>query len=97
MGSITSKIAAAWSLAILTVIQTGLIHAEEPLSIGSRRELFVDEALIDSLSNDAQQVLHHPKAQNVALTHVVPRYRRSYENSQINVFGNLHHLDFIVC
>jgi hypothetical protein len=44
----------------------------EPLPIGSRRELFVDDALIESLRGGARRVLQHPVAREVALTHDAP-------------------------
>ena len=46
--------------------------AEQPTAIGSRRELFVDDALIASLDGAARQVLHHPEAKEIALTHDAP-------------------------
>jgi len=52
------------------------IAAAEPetdvISIGSRRELFVDEHLIDKLIGDAQQRLHHPVPREIALVHDAP-------------------------
>ncbi|MCF6286721.1 MAG: hypothetical protein L3K26_16235, partial [Candidatus Hydrogenedentes bacterium] len=41
----------------------------QPVDIGSRRELFVDRVLIESLSSGAQQRLHHPVPREVALEH----------------------------
>ena len=41
--------------------------AEEPVAIGSRRELFVDDALVDRLAGRAELQLHQPTAQNIAL------------------------------
>lgn len=46
------------------------ISAAEPAAtrdIGSRRELFVDDWLIESISGKAELRLHHPTPQNVAL------------------------------
>jgi hypothetical protein len=40
--------------------------SEIPISIGSRRELFVDEFLIESRKN-TQLILHHPQPQEIAL------------------------------
>lgn len=42
---------------------------EGTIDIGSHRELFVDDALIGSLSGGARQVLHHPEAKEIAITH----------------------------
>jgi len=41
--------------------------AAEPIDIGSRLELFVDDHLIDKLSGDARLQLHKPEAKEVAL------------------------------
>lgn len=41
--------------------------AAEPIDIGSRLELFVDDHLIDKLSGDAQLRLHKPEAREVVL------------------------------
>jgi len=42
-------------------------HAAEPLGIGSRLELFVDDYLIDEMSGDVAQKLHRPEPQDVVL------------------------------
>jgi hypothetical protein len=42
--------------------------AEDVIDIGSRRELFVDDFLIDRLDG-AERRLHHPVPQNVAIVH----------------------------
>ena len=41
--------------------------AAEPVSIGSRRELFVDDALVERLVGRSELRLHQPTPQNVAL------------------------------
>lgn len=49
-------------------------HAAEPdtgISIGTRRELFVDDYLIDSL-RDARRKIHHPVPQEIAISHDAP-------------------------
>ncbi len=46
--------------------------SDVPLDLGSRRELFVDRALIGTLQGGARQVLHHPTPQNVVLVHDAP-------------------------
>jgi hypothetical protein len=43
-----------------------------PIEIGSRRELFVDELLIDRLGGDAAVRLHHPEPREIALVHDAP-------------------------
>ncbi len=40
--------------------------------IGSRRELFVDQALVDRLVGKAELRLHHPVPQEIALVHDAP-------------------------
>ncbi|MBC8354014.1 MAG: hypothetical protein H8E66_18625 [Planctomycetes bacterium] len=45
----------------------GTLTAAEPLQIGSRLELFVDDYLIDKLDGDATLQLHQPKPQEVVL------------------------------
>jgi len=40
-----------------------------PTQIGDRRELFVDDALIDTLTGEARLQLHHPVPQELSLVH----------------------------
>ncbi len=57
------------------VLTSGQAHAEdvkEPVEIGSRRELFIDGFLIESLHGGAEQRLHHPVPQEIALVHNAP-------------------------
>lgn len=69
--------------------------------IGSRRELFVDDTLIDNLSGQARLELHHPQRQEIVIVHDAPwegsgsgyhslfqdgdRYRMYYKSWQIDV------------
>ncbi len=46
-------------------------QAQEPIEIGTRRELFVDGYLIDKLV-DAQRRLHHPVPREIAIVHDAP-------------------------
>ncbi len=55
---------AAW-LAVAAFAQS--VPAEEPVEIGSRRELFVDRALIERIDGRAQLKLHHPTPHEIAL------------------------------
>ncbi len=59
--------------ALLLVIPTILnaADADDPIDIGSRRELFVDSALIETL-RDARRELHHPLAREIAIVHDAP-------------------------
>ena len=42
------------------------------IAIGSRRELFVDDFLVDQLTGKAETRLHHPVPQEVVLVHDAP-------------------------
>lgn len=55
----------------LTLILTSLSAAAEPIDIGSRRELFVDDHLIEKLTG-ARRLLHHPEPQEIAIAHDKP-------------------------
>lgn len=60
-------------IAILTAILcTGSVDAAEPVDLGSRRELFVDEAFIERLTGKAELRLHHPTPREVAMTFEKP-------------------------
>ena len=61
------------ALSILTTIISPVMdvcgnEGETVIDIGSRRELFVDDFLIDRLSGDIEMRLHHPVAREVVLT-----------------------------
>jgi hypothetical protein len=43
-----------------------------PIAIGSRRELFVDDALVERLEGKAELRLHHPRPEGVVLVHDAP-------------------------
>jgi hypothetical protein len=65
------------SLAIITLLSIPLaeLTAAEPpkaIDIGSRRELFVDGFLIEKLAGKAEQRLHRPQPQEIAITHDAP-------------------------
>lgn len=60
-----------WSVQVFVLVVSSLIsatmsHAAEPINIGSRRELFVDRYLIDTL-NGARLVLHRPRREGPAV------------------------------
>lgn len=59
------------TLSCLLLLLTTVGLAEDPIEIGSRRELFVDDALIDSLDN-AERRLHHPTPREIAIVHDAP-------------------------
>lgn len=62
------KMSARWScLGFLGILLTGgWLRASEPIDIGSRRELLVDELLIESMENVRLQ-LHSPQPREVAM------------------------------
>jgi hypothetical protein len=66
--------AALGSAAIGTSVTSVNIRAAETaaIDIGSRRELFVDDHLIDRLVGKAEQRLQHPEPREVALVHDAP-------------------------
>ncbi|HRE05792.1 MAG TPA: hypothetical protein PKX00_09300 [Opitutaceae bacterium] len=45
------------------------LHAAEAVNIGSRRELFVDQALVERLSGKAELRLHRPVPREISLVH----------------------------
>ncbi|MSR60312.1 MAG: hypothetical protein EXS05_22170, partial [Planctomycetaceae bacterium] len=54
---------------------TPAIPADSPPivhDIGSRRELFVDQYLIDTLQGGARRMLHRPTPREISLTHDEP-------------------------
>ena len=57
------------ALFILSVAFGLSLSAGEPINIGTRRELFVHDALIESVSGEARLELHHPEAREIALEH----------------------------
>lgn len=46
--------------------------AAGPIALGSRRELFIDDFLIDRLAGKAEQRLHQPQPQELAIVHDAP-------------------------
>jgi hypothetical protein len=62
------------SLAPLLFVAAAISNAADadaPINIGSRRELFVDSAVIETL-RDARRELHHPTAREIAIVHDAP-------------------------
>ena len=56
----------AWLLVVIC-------QAAEPIHIGSRLELFVDDYLIDTMAG-ARLTLHQPVAREIALNHNAGKY-----------------------
>jgi hypothetical protein len=62
------------SLTALLLVIPAILNAADadaPIDIGSRRELFVDSALIETLRN-ARRELHHPTVREIAIVHDAP-------------------------
>ena len=51
----------------LLMVATETAVADEPIDIGTRRELFVDELLIESVTGDAERIVRQPEPQEVVL------------------------------
>lgn len=64
----TLPLQSKWVIAAAVVIATSgsVSNAAEPMDIGSRLELFVDDYLIESMSGVSLK-LHSPKRENVAI------------------------------
>lgn len=91
----------ALSCLIIGALGTIATGAADPVDIGSRRELFVDDFLIQELRGGAELRLHHPQPREIALVHDAPwegtgcgyhsifkdgdRYRMYYKAWQIDV------------
>ena len=56
----------AFSITVSLLLST-LLSAAEPIHIGSRLELMIDDHLIDSMSPSLRLQLHKPVRRNVAL------------------------------
>lgn len=85
----------------LTLLVAGTAVAADATLIGSRRELFVDDTLIEKITGGAELRLHHPQPREIALVHDAPwegsgsgyhsvfkdgdRYRMYYKAWQLDV------------
>lgn len=58
-------------LAVL-LLAGGAVPAAEPVGIGSRLELLVDDALIESTSGDVKLLLHAPTPREISIVHDAP-------------------------
>ncbi|MBI3882149.1 MAG: hypothetical protein HY301_19075 [Verrucomicrobia bacterium] len=63
-----------------------------PLVLGTRRELFVDDFLIERLAGGAQLRLHHPEPREIALTHDAPWEGSGSGYHSIFKDGNLYRM-----
>lgn len=62
----------ALCVSIMAACLSAKAAENKPLDIGSRRELFVDDLLIERLTGKAELRLHHPVPQKIAITHDAP-------------------------
>jgi hypothetical protein len=88
---------AATSIAVMFVLPVAAGQPAEPRDIGSRRELFVEGALIEQLTGQAALRLHHPTPREVSLT-----FDRPWEGSAcgyVTVFrdGELYRMYYRGC
>jgi len=72
----------------------GNSNAQEPINIGSRRELFVDHHLIAKMSGSAKLHLHKPKPQEVALVADQPWEGNTSAYYTIFQDGNIYRMYF---
>ncbi len=59
-------------LTLVVLFLSFLKTSANPINIGSRRELFVDDYLIESMDGNVNLQLHHPSPQEIALIHDEP-------------------------
>jgi len=69
----TARVLRLTAIAATLLVWTGVLDAAPPRlknvrDIGNRRELFVDDHLVERLTR-ARRVLHHPQAREVAIVH----------------------------
>ena len=60
------------AFALIIVAVTLSVPAAEPIDIGLRRELFVDDHLLEQLTGNASLRLHHPTPREIAMVHDAP-------------------------
>lgn len=86
---------------VLALTACSSLYAADAIDIGSRRELFVDDFLIEQLRGKAEQRLHQPQIREIVLTHDAPwegsgsgyhsifqdggKYRMYYKSWQLSV------------
>jgi hypothetical protein len=85
-----SSLALAASLVAFAANQA--CAADAPLDIGSRRELFVDDALVEKLTGKAELQLHHPVPQEIAIVHDAPWEGSGSGYHSIFKDGNLYRM-----
>lgn len=56
----------------IVFVAAGFLQAAEPINVGSRRELLIDDALFEKVSGQAALRLQHPEKRNIAFIHDDP-------------------------
>ncbi len=59
-------------MAVVVLLSPAMANAGEPIDIGSRRELFIDRALVEQLVGQAEFRLHAPTRREVAIKYDQP-------------------------
>jgi len=54
-------------ISVVSTLMSTNAHAQEPVNIGSRLELLIDDHLIESMSGDLRLALHHPTRREIVL------------------------------
>ena len=60
------------AIALALLVFSFAAQAAQPIKIGDRLELFVDQRLIAELKGDASRRLHHPRPREIAVKHDAP-------------------------
>ena len=67
-----NRLATAGFASLLLTFVVDRPCAQDAIDVGSRRELFVDDYLLEKLAGDARRTLYHPTPKELALTHEEP-------------------------
>ena len=67
-----NRLATAGFASLLLTFVADRPCAQDAIDVGSRRELFVDDYLLEKLAGDARRTLYHPTPKELALTHEEP-------------------------
>ena len=56
-------------LVLLLVFDVATVHGDEPVDIGTRRELFTDSKLVQQIDGQLELRLHHPTPREIVMVH----------------------------
>ena len=70
--AIALTLAAAGTISFPSPIMAAEDSEPNVIDIGSRRELFVDDFVIDKLTGEAELRMHHPRPREIAIVHDAP-------------------------